>query len=301
MSFSPASPGGSDSVCYRHPNRASFTLCQRCGRTICGECQTPAAVGVICPECMAAQRAAASPAQRRASRGAGSGVLARVTRPGFPTVTLGIIVVTAIVFIFQFIPGLGVTGLLQYAGIYSYPAWLPLDNPYGFQPWRMLTSVFTHSTGFILHIALNMYTLWIFGQALEAMLGRGRFLTLYLVSGFAGSLGVLYLAAPGQAVVGASGAIFGLMGAFIVIQRKLGVQMRSLLVLVAINLVIGFVPGFSISWQAHLGGLVGGAIVGLIYYSNRHSNRSGRLWWEIAALIAVFVALSLVRFQLLPL
>lgn len=301
MSFSPASPGGSDSVCYRHPNRASFTLCQRCGRTICGECQTPAAVGVICPECMAAQRAAASPAQRRASRGAGSGVLARVTRPGFPTVTLGIIVVTAIVFIFQFIPGLGVTGLLQYAGIYSYPAWLPLDNPYGFQPWRMLTSVFTHSTGFILHIALNMYTLWIFGQALEAMLGRGRFLTLYLVSGFAGSLGVLYLADPGQAVVGASGAIFGLMGAFIVIQRKLGVQMRSLLVLVAINLVIGFVPGFSISWQAHLGGLVGGAIVGLIYYSNRHANRSARLWWEIAALIAVFVALSLVRFQLLPL
>lgn len=288
MSFTPASPVGAHSVCYRHPDRVSYTLCQRCGRTICGECQTPAAVGVICPECMAEQRAQRTPSQVRAARGAG--FLTRFLRPGFPTVTVGIIVVTFAVFLLQLIPGLGVTSALQYAGVYS--------SSYDFQPWRMITAVFTHSPGSILHVGLNMYTLWIFGQALETMLGRGKFLALYLISGFAGSVGVLYLSDPLSAVVGASGAIFGLMAAFILIQRRLGNQMRSLLILVGINLVIGFVPGFGISWQAHLGGLIGGALVGLVYYSNRRSDRSSRLWWEIVGVIAVLVVLSAVRFSL---
>ena len=123
-----------------------------------------------------------------------------------------------------------------------------------------------HSTGFIFHVALNMYTLWIFGQLLESLLGRGRFLALYLISGLAGSVGGhLAVAAPLTAVVGASGAIFGLMGAFLVIQRRLGGNMTQLLVLVGINLVIGFIPGTNIAWQAHVGGLVGGALMGLIF------------------------------------
>jgi len=242
----------SANFCYRHPNRQSFVLCQRCGRTICGECQTPGAVGFICPECMKAQRQSA-PRNKIGARISSSS----------PVVTYTIIAVTAFVFLLQWIPGLGVTSSFLYAGVYSDPA-------YGaFEPWRMLTSVFLHSTGFIFHILLNMYTLWIFGRILETMLGHWRFLALYLMSGFAGSVGVLFLADPRTAVVGASGAIFGLLGAFLVIQRRMGADTRGLMVLLAINLVIGFIPGVNIAWQAHLGGLVGGALVGLILVSTR--------------------------------
>jgi membrane associated rhomboid family serine protease len=276
MSSSSVPPVRSGSFCYRHPDRQSFVLCQRCGRTICGECQTPGAVGVICPECMREQRQSAP----------------RV-RTGFfsrsgdrPIVTYILIAVTAFVFLLQLIPGLGITDYLLYAGVYS--------TPLAFEPWRMLTTVFVHSQFLIFHVALNMYSLWLFGQALEPMLGRARFLALYLISGFAGSLGVLYLTAGNVPVVGASGAIFGLMGAFLVIQRKRGGNMNGLLVLVGINLIIGFIPGINVAWQAHVGGLVGGALVGLIYYETRHLRHKRRQTLLITALCVVLVAVSLV-------
>jgi len=244
-------PASAANYCYRHPGRQSFILCQRCGRTICPECQTQAAVGVVCPECMKDQRKNA-PRTKPA-------VLTRLTGSGAPTVTYALIAVTAVVFVLQLVPGLGVTQSLAYQ-----PALTLIE------PWRMLTSVFIHSTGgFPFHILLNMYMLFIFGQVLEGMLGRGRFLTLYLVSGFAGSVGVLVLASPYTVVLGASGAIFGLLGALLVIQRGLGGNSRQLLVLLGINLVIGFIPGLNIAWQAHLGGLVGGALMGLIFMKTR--------------------------------
>ncbi|MBG6237611.1 membrane associated rhomboid family serine protease [Mycetocola sp. CAN_C7] len=205
-----------------------------------------------------------------------------------PVVTYTLIAVTAFVFLLQLIPGLNVIDYLLYAGVYS--------TPVAFEPWRMLTSVFVHSQSFIFHIALNMYSLWLFGQALEPMLGRARFLALYLISGFAGSLGVLFLTDGSTAVVGASGAIFGLMGAFLVIQRKLGGNMNGLLVLVGINLVIGFIPGINVAWQAHVGGLVGGALVGLIYYETRHLKHKSRQTLLIGGLCAVLVVLSLIRY-----
>ncbi|MEI5584420.1 MULTISPECIES: rhomboid family intramembrane serine protease [unclassified Agromyces] len=275
------------SFCYRHPDRQSFVLCQRCGRTICGECQTPAPVGVICPECMREQRATAprtKPAVLTRARAA--------AERGAPVVTYSLIGVTLAVFVLQLIPGLAVTERLAYAGVYSLP--------FNFEPWRMITSLFVHSTGLIFHVALNMYTLWIFGQLLEGLLGRWRFLALYLISGFAGSVAVLWLADPGTGVVGASGAIFGLMGAFLVIQRRLGGTATQLLILVGINLVIGFVPGFNISWQAHLGGLVGGALVGLIYVETRKRDQKALQVGLLAALVAVLLVLSL-RFFYLPL
>lgn len=271
-------PGFSSNVCYRHPDRQSFVLCQRCGRTICGECQTPAAVGVICPECMKEQRASAPRTRPR--------ILSRSSDR--PVVTLGIIAVTALVFVLQLVTGGWLTQQLWFAGAYVIPDYT-LAN--GFQPWRMLTAVFAHSTGFILHVALNMYTLWIFGQALETLLGRGRFLALYLIAGFGGSLGVLALSNPLAPVVGASGAIFGLMGAFIVIQRRMGGNMTGLLVLVGINLVIGFIPGINVSWQAHLGGFVVGALAGLIFVSTRQIRRQGL---QIGLLVGLSAALLIV-------
>ncbi|MGG7465503.1 MULTISPECIES: rhomboid family intramembrane serine protease [unclassified Plantibacter] len=266
----------SSNTCYRHPNRQSFVLCQRCGRTICGECQTPGAVGFICPECMKEQRQSA-PRNR---------VGARITSSS-PIVTYTIIAVTAFVFLLQWIPGLHVTDALLYAGLYSNPA-------YAFEPWRMLTAVFVHSQSFLFHILLNMYTLWIFGRMLETMLGHWRFLALYLISGFAGSLGVLFLAAPNVPVVGASGAIFGLLGAFLVIQRKLGGNTTGLLVLLGINLVIGFIPGINIAWQAHVGGLVGGALVGLILVGTRKISQRTAQIGLLSLLSVALIGVSLI-------
>ncbi|KQO95726.1 rhomboid family intramembrane serine protease [Leifsonia sp. Leaf264] len=270
--------------CYRHPDRQSYILCQRCGRTICPECQTPGAVGVFCPECMKEQRANA-PRTKPA-------ILTRLTGRGRPVVTYSIIGVTFVVFLLQLIPGLNVTQYLLFQPVYV--------STFAFEPWRMLTSVFVHSTGFIFHVALNMYTLWIFGQLLESLLGRGRFLALYLISGLAGSVGVVWLAPPLTAVVGASGAIFGLMGAFLVIQRRLGGNMTQLLVLVGINLVIGFIPGTNIAWQAHVGGLVGGALMGLIFVETRNPRQRTLQTVLIVALTIVLLVLSL-RYVFFPL
>jgi membrane associated rhomboid family serine protease len=209
---------------------------------------------------------------------------------GAPVVTYSLIGITLAIFVLQLIPGLALTDRLLYAGLYSTPG--------NFEPWRMLTSVFVHSTTLLFHVLLNMYTLWIFGQLLEGLLGRGRFLALYLISGFAGSVGVLWLGNPLTGVVGASGAIFGLMGAFLVIQRRLGGNATQLFVLVGINLVIGFVPGFNIAWQAHLGGLVGGALVGLIFVETRKREQKALQVGLLVALVLVLVVLSLRYFYL---
>lgn len=274
-------------TCYRHPDRESFVRCQRCGRTICGECQTQAPVGVICPECMREQRASAprtKPAVLTRARAA--------TGRGAPVVTYSLIGITLFVFVLQLIPGLAITDRLLYAGVYSIPG--------NFEPWRMLTSVFVHSTRLLFHVLLNMYTLWIFGQILEGLLGRWRFLSLYLISGLAGSVGVLWLGDPRTGVVGASGAIFGLLGAFLVIQRRLGGNATQLLILLGINLVIGFLPGLAIAWQAHLGGLVGGALVGLIFVETRKRDQRGLQVALLIGLTAVLLLLSL-RYFFFPL
>jgi membrane associated rhomboid family serine protease len=265
--------------CYRHPNRQSFVLCQRCGRTICPECQTPGAVGVFCPECMRDQKATAPKVK--------SQLRTRLTGSGAPVVTYSIIGLCVLVYVLQAFSGGIVTDALQYAGVYSQHEL--------FQPWRLFTSIFVHYS--ILHIALNMYSLLIFGALLEPLLGRIRYLVLFLISGFAGSVAVLLIAVPEQAVGGASGAIFGLFGAFFVIQRRLGGNATQLLVLIGINLVIGFIPSFGISWQAHIGGLVGGALVGLIYTETRAPSRRPIQIGLLVLLSLILVALSFSHYQ----
>jgi membrane associated rhomboid family serine protease len=231
---------------------------------------------VICPECMREQRATAprtKPAVITRARSAAD--------RGAPVVTYALIGITVLVYLLQWIiPGGVVTNQLFFSPVFM--------TELQFEPWRALTSVFLHSTTLIFHVLLNMYTLWIFGRLLEPMLGRGRFLTLYLISGLAGSVGVVVFAAPNTPVLGASGAIFGLMGAFVVIQRRLGGNMTQLYVLLAINLAIGFIPGANIAWQAHLGGLIGGAIVGLVYFETRARSRRTL---QIGLLVGLTVAL----------
>ena len=208
----------------------------------------------------------------------------RWVKPGTPVVTYALIAINAFIYLLQWLPGLRLTDYLAYAPVYTWAEYGPLGAPY--EPWRLITSTFAHSTGFVFHILLNMYTLWIFGQILERMLGRGRFLTLYLISALAGSLGVMYWAGPTTFVVGASGAIFGLVGAFLIIQRKLGGDTTQLFILVGINLVIGFLPGMSVAWQAHLGGLIAGLLLGLIYVQTRNAHQR-RLQNLLVAAMAV--------------
>lgn len=138
-----------------------------------------------------------------------------------------------------------------------------------FEPWRMLTAGFVHDWNGPVHILLNSYAIWIFGRQLEPMLGPLRFLLLYLTSIVGGSVAVLWLSDPGVPVVGASGALFGLMGAYFIVQRSIGGNPTQIFILIAINFSMGFFVS-GISWQGHLGGLVTGLLMALVYASNRN-------------------------------
>lgn len=276
-----AAPPSAD-ACYRHPDRPSYILCQRCGRTICPECQTVAPVGVQCPDCIAQARQA-SPQVRRAQRN--DSPIGRALNPvgGRPIVTWTIIALCVAVSLLQLVLGSGFTRAMLY-----FPPWT-LD-----EPWRLVTSMFTHSQIVLtqpvtaLHLAFNMYALVIIGPVLERALGRGRFLALYLLAGYGGSVAVALLA-PETAVVGASGAIFGMFGAYFIIMRSLGGRGMQVLIVIGINLVIGFIIP-SIAWQAHVGGLIAGAAVAGLYLVTR---RAGRAWLRRLGLAAIAVVLTL--------
>jgi membrane associated rhomboid family serine protease len=285
-----AEPSAQVPVCPRHPDRPSYVRCQRCGRPACPDCQRAAAVGFQCIDCVNETRRT-TPEVRTVYGGA--------VATGRPMVTFAIIAVCAVLQLLQFlIPNQGVYQALAFANIYAEPK-------YGeFEPWRMLTSAFLHSPDNLLHILLNMYTLWIFGQALEPMLGRLRFLALFLVSALGGSVGYLLLTplyVPGQqlfGVVGASGAIFGLFGAMLLVQRQRGGDTRQLWVLIAINGVIGFlVP--QIAWQAHLGGLITGGLCAAVLAYTPRGPRQGLIQAAgLAAVVVLIVALAWVRVTL---
>ena len=218
---------------------------------------------------------------------------------GKPVVTFGIIAVCVVVYALQWlIPGQAVYEQFAYNNVFATPQ-------YGaFEPWRMLTAAFLHSPDSLLHILLNMYTLWIFGQALEPLLGRVRFLALYLLSAVGGSVGYLLLnpvLVPGQGlvgVVGASGAIFGLFGAMLLVQRQRGGDTRQLWVLIAINGVIGFlIP--QIAWQAHLGGLITGALCATVLAYTPRGPRQGLVQGAgLVAVLALLIAASWVRISI---
>jgi len=275
-----------DNFCYRHPDRQSFVLCQRCMRTICPECQTPAPVGVICPECMSADRKNRTPAQKKAARRwGGGGATMATTRSGRPIVTYALLAVTSFIGLVQLIPGLDgpIKQALGFYAPYLYPNLFALP----FEPWRLLTALFVHG-GFV-HLALNMLALWMLGQSLEPMLGRVRYLALYLISGLGGSVMVALLA-PGSWTVGASGAIFGLLASLLIIGRHIGANVTGILVVLGINFAFGFFVG-GISWQAHLGGAIVGALVALIYVKTK---RREQRTWQIVLLSALVVLLIVI-------
>ena len=284
MTTSPEFTSNRDNFCYRHPDRQSFVLCQRCLRTICPQCQTQAAVGVICPECMKAERKAETPAQRKARRRwGGRGSVSLSYGGGRPVVTYALLALTAFVSLLALIPGGfgdAVTNQLGFLSLYVMPG----VSLYPFEPWRLLTVLFVH--GNFIHLALNMLALWMLGQIVEPMLGRWRFLALYLLSGLGGSV-VAACLAPTVGVVGASGAIFGLMAALLIIGRHVGANVTGILVILAINFVFGVLFA-GISWQAHLGGVLAGALVAFVFTRTR---RPEQRVWQIVWLSVIAVAL----------
>lgn len=282
----PAGAPGTTPVCPRHPDRVSYVRCQRCGRPACPECQVQAAVGVQCVDCV---RKARTPATRSA--------FGAPLRGGRPIVTYTIIGLCVAMFVAQFV----VDGLWYDLGMVPALA--------EHQPYRFLTSAFLHSQSSFLHIAANMYLLWLVGPHLEQLLGRARFAALYVVSALGGSVAVLLLTSPltddggsvaistgfVTATIGASGAVFGLFGALLVAMRRLDRDVSQILVFFAINAVLGFViPG--ISWQGHLGGLVAGAVLGVAFAFAPRKRRGLVSWGAVVLVVVVLVALVLWKF-----
>jgi membrane associated rhomboid family serine protease len=233
-------------TCYRHPGRETGVSCSSCGRPICPDCMTATPVGMRCPEC-ARQRTKVKTAR---------------TMYADPTLTYILMGINVIVFLGEMLGGAGATsgfgGELAARGALYGPA--VADG----EVWRLLTAGFLH--GGILHILFNMYALYILGTMLEPAVGRLRFGLIYFVSLLCGSLGVL-LIDPNQVTLGASGAVFGLMGAAVVVMRNRGVDLMQsgLPIWIGINLLITFtIPHISIG--GHIGGLIGGALVAVLLF-----------------------------------
>ncbi|MFT4214412.1 MAG: rhomboid family intramembrane serine protease [Microbacterium sp.] len=263
-----------DNFCYRHPQRQSFVLCQRCLRTICPECQTAMPVGVICPECRSSQQE-----QRQGTRVIRMPRRRAVALDARPLVTYTLVIVTSVFYVLSMIPGFGDTLQL----------WLAFNGQLAYlQPWRLVTVTLVHAS--VWHVALNMLALWALGRSLEPLLGRGRFFVLYLLSALGGSV-LTALLAPTTWVVGASGAVWGLLGAMFVIGRHLGANVTAIAVLLGINLVLTFLPGSGIAWQAHIGGGLVGALIGLIFARTRKIAQRRIQIWLLTAVGAGLLAL----------
>lgn len=235
-------------TCYRHPSRETGVSCSNCGRPICPDCMTTTPVGMRCPEC-AGERTKVKTIRNVSSR---------------PELTLALIAINVVAFLAE--------GNLSFGGrptnnVYAEGALLgsfeglPGVGVAHGEWWRIITGGFLHEN--LLHIAFNMYVLYVLGSMLEPALGRMRFGLIYAVSLLAGSLGAL-LVSPHSLTVGASGAVFGVMGAAAVEMRarQIPVMQSGVGGLILINLVISFaLPG--ISWGGHVGGLIGGALAAI--------------------------------------
>ncbi|HEX2892936.1 MAG TPA: rhomboid family intramembrane serine protease [Marmoricola sp.] len=287
-------------VCYRHPDRETWIRCQRCDRPICPDCMHSAAVGFQCPNCV-----------KEGARATRSG---RLVYGGAPSAnpalsSIGLIALNIAVWLSITAAGGAGSTLLDRlallpkgrcaAGNGYFPGateatctggpvhWVSgvADGAY----WQLATSVFSHVQ--VWHIAFNMLALYFLGPQLEMVLGRARFLAVYLLSGLAGSTAVMWLADEHIQTLGASGAIFGLMGALLVVAMKVGANVQQLVFWIGLNVVITITGSSYISWQGHFGGLLGGAVLAaLVVYAPRQ-RRAAFQWASMGVFALVCVAL----------
>jgi membrane associated rhomboid family serine protease len=267
----PGTPVGADDWrCYRHPDRQGGVRCRRCERPICPDCMVQASVGFQCPAC--------------ARTGAPTPRTGRAVRPE-PYVTWAIIAVCVAVFLPSLGGGASVTGRgdLDVAGELALSAPAVAAGDW----WRLFTSGFVHYG--LLHVGFNMFVLFQLGTLLEPALGRLRFAALYAVALLGGACGALLLD-PDALTAGASGAVYGLMGAAVLGLRRRGVDpfRTGLGGLLLVNLLLTFViPGISVG--GHLGGLAAGAVAGGTLFATEDTPRDRAL--GTAAVLAVGVAL----------
>jgi len=237
-------------TCYRHPSRETGVSCSNCGRPICPDCMTTTAVGMRCPEC-AKQR---------------TRVMRMRSATTVPRVTYALIVINVVVFLAEgkiTATGGGVgNSVYQKGALLGSSETLVGQGVAHGQWWRIISGGFLHEN--LLHIGFNMYVLYVLGQMLEPALGSLKFGVVYFVSLLTGSLGAL-LVSPHSLTVGASGAVFGLMGAAAVEMRARQIALMESGVggLILINLVISFTFS-NISWGGHVGGLIGGALAAAV-------------------------------------
>ena len=262
---SPQPESGADvaaPTCYRHPNRETYVSCVRCGRHACPDCLRSAAVGQQCVDCVREGN--------RGSRQAVGRFGGKVSQT--PVVTYTIVALCVLGYLIELTNS---TKIVFNAGMLGY---IPhFNGGVASGEWyRLITSAFLHeppNNGLgLTHILFNMWALIVIGPPLERTLGRSKFIALYLVSALAGSV-MLYLIDPGQLAIGASGAIFGLFGGFLVLAKRLQLDMRQIVVLIVINLAITFFV-HGIAWQDHVGGLIAGILLTAAYVYAPRANRT---------------------------
>jgi membrane associated rhomboid family serine protease len=269
---SPPSGPQAAPTCYRHPDRVTYVRCTRCNRPICPECMRDAAVGHQCEECV---REGAKTVRQPQT------VFGGLQKPATPVVTYTLIAMNVVMFFLD-----RASPALQSELVLRSP-----DVANG-DLYRLLTSAFMHYG--IAHLLFNMYALYIMGPALEVWLGRLRFGVLYALSALGGSVLVYLLSSVDAWTAGASGAVFGLFGASFVVGRRLNLDVRWLIGLIALNLAITFVipllGGQNISWQGHIGGLVTGALVAAAY---AYAPRERRTMIQTSATVTLVVLFML--------
>lgn len=264
-------------TCYRHPDRETGVSCSNCGKPICPDCMTPTPVGMRCPEC-AGERTQVRTIQS-------------VSRGSEPRVTFVLMALLVIAFLASGQFGVDTQGTRVFADLALYGPAVDAGDY-----WRLVTGGFLHAG--LLHIAFNMYLLYVLGQMMEPVLGSVRFALLYFAALLAGSAGAL-LIEPQAVTVGASGAVFGLMGATFLEMRARGMDpmaggvFGSIGGLILINLVFTFVLS-NISIGGHIGGLVGGGLVALAYQAADRTRRPALAYAGAIAVGAVSAALGIV-------
>ncbi|MFJ8805338.1 rhomboid family intramembrane serine protease [Streptomyces sp. NPDC102490] len=275
--------------CYRHPDRETGIRCTRCERPICTDCMINASVGFHCPDCAAGRTPGGGPAPS-ASR---PRTLAGGTVAADPHLVTKILIGINVA-VFLAVQALPDSFLADMVLIGRWPPapFVPTEGVAEGEWYRLVTTIFTHQE--IWHVGFNMITLWFLGGPLEEALGRARYVALYLVSGLAGSAFAYLLASPTTATLGASGAVFGLFGATAALMRRRNSDMRPVVILLVISLIFTFTRD-NVSWQAHVGGLVAGAVIGWAMLHAPRERRTLVQYGTCALVLLAVVALTLLR------
>ena len=262
-------------ACYRHPGRHTGLRCTRCDRPTCPECLRDASVGQQCVECVnEGRRTTRRPVNLTGARLGNRPVLVYL-----------LIAVNVVIFVITAVEAGSIAGNTNSPLFDEWVMW-PAAAAVNGEWWRVVTAGFLH-IGFI-HLAVNMLSLWMIGRDLERVLGKIRFAAVYFLSLIGGSIGVMLFAAPNSGAAGASTALYGLLGCYLVAVLRLKLDPRSILITLVINVFLTFSLGLSI--QGHFGGLIVGAIaMAAIVYAPQKN----RQWWQGGALVALFLVLAL--------